>query len=54
MELDLPEDLYIIMIKRGEGYIAPVHSTVITENDVVMLSSSSREKLIKLNEAINA
>ena len=53
LELDLPEDLYIIMIKRDDKYIAPIHSTVILENDVVMLASGSEENLLKLQAAIS-
>ena len=52
LELGLPDDLRIILIKRENHYIAPIHSTVLMENDVVMLSGSSREKLVKINEMI--
>ena len=52
LELALPDDIYIIMIKRGDKIIAPIHSTIIKENDVVTLASGSKEKLLKLHAAI--
>ncbi|MCL2003331.1 MAG: potassium/proton antiporter [Oscillospiraceae bacterium] len=52
LELGLPEDLYILMIRREGRTIAPIQSTVIQENDILAIAGGDKEKLLKLHDAI--
>jgi len=48
-ELDLPDDLCIIMIKRDGKCIAPTAKTVILEEDVLVIAGGSKEHIAKLS-----
>ncbi|MDR2543140.1 MAG: potassium/proton antiporter [Treponema sp.] len=43
-ELDLPEDVYIVMIRRGNKYIVPTESTLIMENDTFVIACGDEKK----------
>ncbi|QSX05838.1 potassium/proton antiporter [Sedimentibacter sp. zth1] len=47
MHSNLPEDILVVMIKRGKNVIVPRGSTRILENDILVLSSN---KIIDINK----
>lgn len=51
-ELGLPDDLHVVMIKRGDKYIIPEMSTTLRQDDAVMLASEDKEQLETLRKAI--
>jgi cell volume regulation protein A len=52
LELGLPDDIFLLLIRRGGKCIAPINSTAIMEDDTVILASSDKEKLLKLHSVI--
>ena len=49
-ELDLPENLRVIMMKRNDKYIAPAAESVIAENDILVFACDDEEALAKLSQ----
>lgn len=50
MELDIPTDILIVMIRRNGNIITPKGNTVINEGDIMMLAGDSEEQLRSINE----
>lgn len=48
MELDLPEHVLIVMIKRGKSVVTPRGHTELLAGDVLMLASDSRDELLEI------
>jgi len=51
-DLELPEDLFILMIKRSGKLLVPVPSTIIAQDDVLVFASANKERLINLSKHI--
>ena len=49
VDLNFPKSAFIIMIKRRGEYIRPAGSTVIQENDIVMVLADNQEDFAKVN-----
>lgn len=47
MEADIPEEILVVMIRRGVDTIVPKGSTVLQENDTLVLSSNDFGNLLK-------
>ncbi|MCL2053277.1 MAG: potassium/proton antiporter [Oscillospiraceae bacterium] len=45
LETGLPEDIFVVMIKRGGKYIAPSESTKIAENDTLVIACPDKNKI---------
>ncbi len=41
MEADIPEDILVVMIKRGKNVIIPKGSTILKCNDIIVLSGNN-------------
>ncbi|MCL2018592.1 MAG: potassium/proton antiporter [Oscillospiraceae bacterium] len=52
LELELPEDVHIIIIRRNGKTMVPIFSTVIQEKDTIMLASGDKEKLLQLRKSL--
>ena len=50
VELNFPKDAIIALIKRSDKYITPNGSTVINADDLLIVISSSKEGINKVNE----
>ncbi|MCK7485147.1 MAG: hypothetical protein MZU97_06030 [Bacillus subtilis] len=48
MELDIPERILIVMIKRGKAIVTPRGSTELQAGDVLMLASDSKQELLDI------
>jgi potassium/hydrogen antiporter len=48
MELDIPERILIVMIKRGKAIVTPRGSTELHAGDVLMLASDSKQELLDI------
>jgi cell volume regulation protein A len=48
MELELPEKILIVMIKRGKSVVTPRGHTELQAGDILMLASDSREELLEI------
>ena len=51
-DLGLPEDVYMVMIKRDGKYIIPMESTIIMGNDTFVIACRDKEKLAELKTLI--
>ncbi|WP_346886845.1 potassium/proton antiporter [Clostridium sp. UBA4395] len=49
MEADIPEEILIVMIKRGSEIIVPKGSTLIKQDDILVLSGNNIEYLLERN-----
>ena len=54
VDLGFPENTYISMIKRNNEYIVPGGSTVIMENDILVVLSAYQEGFNKVRECLDA
>lgn len=52
MELDIPEDTLVMMIKRGEDTVIPNGDTIINEGDILVVTAkeNARKKRLSLDE----
>ena len=48
VELDLPADFLILLIKRDNDYIKPTGSTLLEENDMLLIQCNSENKYKKV------
>lgn len=48
MELDIPPQILIVMIKRGKAVVTPRGRTTLEAGDVLMLASDSKEELLEI------
>jgi cell volume regulation protein A len=48
MELDIPPQILIVMIKRGKAVVTPRGHTTLQAGDVLMLASDSKEELLEI------
>ena len=48
VELDLPSDFLILLIKRDKDYIKPTGSTLLEENDMLLIQCNSENKYKKV------
>ena len=46
MDSDIPEDILIVMIKRGDEVIVPKGSTIINKGDILVLSANNFDNLL--------
>lgn len=51
-DLDLPQDVLILMIKRGDLIIPPKGATEIMAGDLLMLAGGSKEELLRCSQLI--
>ncbi|MCR1975541.1 potassium/proton antiporter [Clostridium sporogenes] len=51
-DMNIPGDVLIIMIRRGEKIITPNGSTVIKANDTIVFSAEDKNKLLKIDEKL--
>ncbi|MDY0115994.1 MAG: potassium/proton antiporter [Sulfurimonadaceae bacterium] len=50
IELDLPSNFLILLIKRDNKYIKPTGSTLLEENDMLLIQSSTKKQYLKVLE----
>jgi potassium/hydrogen antiporter len=48
VELDLPADFLILLIKREKDYIKPTDSTLLEENDMLLIQCNSENRYKKV------
>lgn len=48
MELDIPSQILIVMIKRGRSVVTPRGHTTLEAGDILMLASDSKEELLDI------
>jgi cell volume regulation protein A len=53
VDLNFPKSAFIIMIKRNDEYIRPGGSSIIEENDVLMVIADRQEDFAKVNECLH-
>ena len=46
MDADLPEEVLVVMIKRGKEFIVPKGATVIREGDILVLNGMDTSKFL--------
>ncbi|WP_195923218.1 potassium/proton antiporter [Clostridium tepidum] len=51
-DMNIPKDVLIIMIRRGEKIITPNGSTVIKANDKIVLSAEDKNKLLNIDKKL--
>ncbi len=51
-DMNIPRDILIIMVRRGEKIITPNGATVIKANDTIVFSAEDKNKLLKINEKL--
>ncbi|EJO5346650.1 potassium/proton antiporter [Clostridium botulinum] len=51
-DMNIPTDVLIIMIRRGEKIITPNGSTVIKVNDRIVFSAEDKNKLLRIDEKL--
>ncbi|KEI98093.1 potassium/proton antiporter [Clostridium botulinum] len=51
-DMNIPRDILIIMVRRGEKIITPNGATVIKADDTIVFSAEDKNKLLKINEKL--
>ncbi len=54
MELDIPMDILIVMLRRKGKLITPRGATVIEAGDTIMLAGENKKQLVEMNKKIKA
>lgn len=52
MDLDIPMDILIVMIKRNGKILTPRGATVLEGEDTIMLAADNKAQLIELGERV--
>ena len=52
IDLGFPKSILVSMIKRSDGYLVPVDSTIIETNDTLIVLSEAEDEFKKVKECL--